>query len=114
AQHDRRVSVAAFDETVAALPVPPEPEGPTVPRLPEPLDRGKRDYWLSTTDMTEPMLAALWAHLAPAGCGLWWSSVGEATATGALISGGLPTTEAFVMFLEAGLEIGSDVAMERT
>lgn len=109
AQHDRRVNPAIFDETVAALVLPPEPDEPTVPTLPGWLDRRNRDYWLSLPDMTAPMLAALWAHLAPAGCGLWWSAGNDAISGRVLVGGGLPGTEVFAAFLEAG----ADVAMER-
>ena len=109
AQHDRRVNAVAFDQAVGSLLVPPEPDEPTVPLLPRALDRSKRDYWLSLPDMTAPTLAALWAHLAPARCGLWWSAGNEAISSRVLVGGGLPTTEVFVAFLEAG----ADVAMDR-
>ena len=109
AQHDQRVNAQMFDQAVGALQVPAEPDEPTVPRLPESLDRDKRDYWLSLPDMTAPMLAALWAHLAPGGCGLWWSAGNDAITSRVLVGRGLPTTEVFVAFLEAG----SDVAMDR-
>jgi type VI secretion system protein ImpM len=109
AQHDGRINATMFDETVGSLLLPPEPEDPTIPLLPAWLEQRNRDYWLSLPDMTAPMLAALWVHLAPAGCGLWWSAGNDAISSRVLVSGGLPTTEVFV----ALLEVGADVAMER-
>ncbi len=110
AQHDRHVNVAAFDEAVGSLPLPPEPDEPTVPMLPNGLDRRNRDYWLSLPHMNAPMLAALWAHLAPAGCGLWWSAGNDAISSRVLVGGGLPTTEIFVAFLEAGADVAVELA----
>ncbi|WP_024888747.1 type VI secretion system-associated protein TagF [Luteimonas huabeiensis] len=94
--HDRRLGADGFDQRVAALALPPDPDAPTLPALPAGIDRARRDYWLPLPARAG-LPRALWSHLAPAGCALWWS----ARAGRLRVGRGLPAAETYAGFLAA-------------
>ncbi|MGO1540847.1 MAG: type VI secretion system-associated protein TagF [Luteimonas sp.] len=107
AQDDSGYDADSFSTAVAELALPPAPGDPTVPVFPAALDRSARDYWLPLPAPTAPVLSALWTHMAPDGCGLWWCG-GDDWVTGRLFAGaGLPGAEVYVAFLDTGLDVAS-------
>lgn len=107
AQDDHGIDADRFSATVAALGVPDAPEDPTVPVFPRHVDPTARDYWLPLSTPTAPLLSAVWTHLAPAGCGLWWCG-GDDWVTGRLMVGaGLPGAQAYMAFLDTGFDVAS-------
>lgn len=106
-QGDHGVDAETFSAAVAALTLPSAPDEPTVPVFPRALDQGARDYWLPLPTPTAPLLSALWTHLAPAGCGLWWCGGDDWVSGRLLVGSGLPGAQVYVAFLDTGFDVAS-------